>query len=324
MVPEGLPQESNRRGFYDVETSLRHECWACPDTPCINFPSRAVGETEHVVALPVDPDESVCPVDAIALPEFGSIPIITDECVGCGACVRACPIGAIRIDSVSQKAVVEAPAGLVPEAAFDEKRKARSRSLRWASPASDLVSPPVRIRIAYGSSSHLSDQQARKFARSAFRVDGLRSDLAVTGDNGPWPEAVAQSDDQLMIMEVTSGVDLLDPLRRLLVSHAHVYRRLSDEERARKRLSMGLISGGVPSRRTDSYRLMSDIWRYLGMRTSLLTTEAVMLLLSQPGKLKSWVQSSIDWDFPPVEQVGLGLRKLGFGADLAASFMPEK
>lgn len=59
-------------------------CRACSDPPC----ARA------------------CPEDALRIREGGGVILIPDRCNGCGHCVEACDLGAIRLDEETQKPIV--------------------------------------------------------------------------------------------------------------------------------------------------------------------------------------------------------------------------
>lgn len=66
----------------DEATHAPIVCISCEDHPCIE----------------------VCPVDAIQVAD--DTPILDiDRCIGCKACLAACPYGAIGFDEVSQRAV---------------------------------------------------------------------------------------------------------------------------------------------------------------------------------------------------------------------------
>ena len=59
-------------------------CRACNDPPC----ARA------------------CPEDALLVRRDGGVFLKPERCIGCGHCVEACDIGAIRMDEDSQKPIV--------------------------------------------------------------------------------------------------------------------------------------------------------------------------------------------------------------------------
>ena len=48
---------------------------------------------------------NVCPAEAIIRTDNGIVSIDSQKCVGCGLCVKFCPIEMVKIDSDSQKAV---------------------------------------------------------------------------------------------------------------------------------------------------------------------------------------------------------------------------
>ncbi len=59
-------------------------CRACPDPPC----ARA------------------CPVDALTVREGGGVRLHPELCIGCGACVVACPFGAVFWDAGANKPLI--------------------------------------------------------------------------------------------------------------------------------------------------------------------------------------------------------------------------
>jgi len=53
------------------------------------------------------PCNNICPVGAISdSPETGARQIAADKCIGCSACVYACPFGAIVLDRAEGHSVV--------------------------------------------------------------------------------------------------------------------------------------------------------------------------------------------------------------------------
>lgn len=58
-------------------------CKQCEDAPCID----------------------ACPQDAIGRDDSGVVRINEDDCIGCGACVEACPFGAIWLHPERGKAI---------------------------------------------------------------------------------------------------------------------------------------------------------------------------------------------------------------------------
>jgi len=59
-------------------------CRACPDPQCMK----------------------VCPADALAPREGGGVNVLSDRCLGCGLCVKACPLDAIFWDEETDKPAI--------------------------------------------------------------------------------------------------------------------------------------------------------------------------------------------------------------------------
>ena len=59
-------------------------CRACKDPPCAR----------------------VCPEGALKVRQGGGILLDPSKCIGCGHCVEACDIGAIRLDPETSKAII--------------------------------------------------------------------------------------------------------------------------------------------------------------------------------------------------------------------------
>jgi hypothetical protein len=225
---------------------------------------------------------------------------------------------------VTNRASIKAPESLVETAAYTSIREARSAELRWDQPQVDALVPSFAIRIDDWLAHDMNESTARGFARAALSVEGLDPQLAIVGDNGPWPEATALVGGHLLLLEITPGIDLLDPLRRLIVAYAHVTQRLARSGLDSLKVSLAVVSGGVPNRRTDSYRLVQDIEGYLGIDTHLLPAGALALMLTRPGQLRTWLGGPSDLDVEPADRINAALLRAGFKPSLASRFVPTK
>jgi Fe-S-cluster-containing hydrogenase component 2 len=88
----------------EVACSIRHEQSVNPQKSNIRI-VKLESETD-VVSIPVKcmhcenaPCEGICPMGAISTsPETGARQVAAEKCIGCSACVYACPFGAIVLD----------------------------------------------------------------------------------------------------------------------------------------------------------------------------------------------------------------------------------
>lgn len=325
QVPAGLEQESAGRQFFGAGSEFTHECWGCPDVPCMTVSVPFDKEPRSSLELPLDPDLTLCPVGAIRRPLPGAAPVVSSECVGCGACVRACPVGAITIDPGTGRASVEQPVSLIEEMTFASLRKSRNASLTWDHTRADIHVPAFAVRVSRWMTDELDDSSARRFARAALAAEGLDPRMTIIGDNGHWPEGTAIAGERLLLIEVTSGLDLLDPLRRLLAAYAHIKRKLTKASSTEHRdVAITVISGRVPNRRSDAYRLMQDIENYLKIRTYFLPLAGLAVMLTRPGELAAFLANDDLADVEPGIRLSQGLLQFGFGQHLADLIAPAK
>jgi Fe-S-cluster-containing hydrogenase component 2 len=96
----------------EIACSIRHEKSANLQKARIRI-VKLEGEVD-VLSVPVKcmhcenaPCIAICPVGAISTsPETGAKKVDTDKCIGCSACVYACPFGAIVLDRSHGHSVV--------------------------------------------------------------------------------------------------------------------------------------------------------------------------------------------------------------------------
>jgi carbon-monoxide dehydrogenase iron sulfur subunit len=79
------PRASRIRVFQDLGVCQPRVCVQCADAKCVE----------------------ACAQDAIRYdPELGLHRVIEEACIGCGACVLACPFGGVLLHPVSGKALI--------------------------------------------------------------------------------------------------------------------------------------------------------------------------------------------------------------------------
>ncbi len=91
---------------------------------------------------------------------------------------------------------------------------------------------------------------------------------------------MAEFETTVTLIEVESGSDTLDALRRLLSAVAHV---IAADGVSIDDIDPVIVLRRLPNRRVDYYRLVDDVWRYLGMTVQTMPLAGVLLAIRAVG-----------------------------------------
>jgi ferredoxin len=263
-------------------------CLSCPDEPCIRFGADELARSARIDS-PYSPDHSVCPTGAIIRGDEGQAGIDASSCIGCGLCVIRCPVGAIWLDENTAIATVEVPIPSSYEwrtssleeliALRDSVEVLLEAERPPCEPAGLLAKQFERVsRVVEGASGQ---NVLRLLARNTFLVGGGSARLKNVGDNNAACELLVDDGTHLLVVEVESGGDALDAMRRVLAGTAVVVARygLRPED-----VTPTLIFTRLPNKRVDYYGVAADVQARLGLTTITIPT-AVLLLCIRVGGL---------------------------------------
>ncbi|MDR0482012.1 MAG: 4Fe-4S binding protein [Cellulomonadaceae bacterium] len=218
-----------------------------------------------------------------------------DRCIGCGICVRRCPIGAIHLDPESGVATIAPPVGNRP-VAVEKFRKLRDC---FASELPEEIPEQVEsaelswideVLSSFTGSGALTPKEIRLLVRNYLVVlDGVAS-LATTGDNSAWAELVAMAKmehEQVFVFEIDINASP-DACRRILAGLAISGNRYSMDLQVFTPIVVMLAQ---PNRRSEYYTIVADVARYLGIKIKTLPISAIVLASRKKADLLSNLQS---------------------------------
>jgi ferredoxin len=263
-------------------------CLSCPDEPCVRFdPVELAGFAR--IDSPYSPDHSVCPTGAISRNDGGHAEIDASSCIGCGLCVVRCPVGAIWVDEGVATATVEAP----NTSSYERRTSSLEEFIGLRNSVEVLLEaerPPWKSggllakqvnhvsRVVQGASG---TNALRLLARNTFLIGGAAARLKNVGDNNAACELLVDDGTHLLVVEVESGGDSLDAMRRVLAGTAVVVARYGVRP---EDVTPTLILTRLPNKRVDYYGVAADVQARLGLTTITIPT-AVLLLYIRVGDL---------------------------------------
>jgi SepF-like predicted cell division protein (DUF552 family) len=118
-------------------------------------------------------------------------------------------------------------------------------------------------------------------ARNTFLIGGAAARLKNVGDNNAACELLVDDGTHLLVVEVESGGDSLDAMRRVLAGTAVVVARYGVRP---EDVTPTLILTRLPNKRVDYYGVAADVQARLGLTTITIPT-AVLLLYIRVGDL---------------------------------------
>lgn len=259
-------------------------CWRCIDTPCVSGPPRvsqvslSIGSTVEV--------RDLCPVGAIEIGPAGQ-PVVDDStCLNCGLCQTGCGLGSISYNPNSDSMIV-ATANSGKELAEAEAIKLRDAKVIEIN--AQWVVDPILVKkqlesfwskflILIGKESSASLAAVPAMIHNSLASLGVHVSLQARGANSLLSEMVFEEDGHVYLVEVETGIDTLDPVRRLMSGAATA---ISRDGVARDKLSLVLILPALPNKRVELFRICEEIKNHLGIEVlviPLIALQAAVVL----------------------------------------------
>ena len=296
-------------------------CLDCPDRPCGRYSMSELLADLRIV-VPLAPDSSVCPTDAIVHSDEELPSIDASSCTSCGLCAIRCPVGAIRLSQGSTIVNMDSRNTLV-RSARDHTEHVTNRTaisnylLNESSVDTDLLMFQMqRLRTQYRSGT----SALRLLTRNSLMLSGARVRLANPGDHNSVAECVADHPiaDHTYLFEIEVGNDVLDTIRRLLAAVAIASGRFG---LPRPSITPVVVLTDLPNKRGDYYEVIKDIDERLNITIRTITAAVLLAQIQSPAaELLSRLQRgfkassrgiSLPEDVHELYGIVSGYRKLG-------------
>lgn len=269
--------------FSDGLTSFG-SCIHCFHPPCMEF-SESELQLRLFQNFPADRNSSVCPTDAISLPDGHEGPIIAPEkCIACGLCINRCPVRAIyfkdntaQINDVPNIHFVETSDIVTLEATMEISNLFENVDERGVyQEESDAKIQNVRDRIN-SLLPTLSAQFPNHLARNLLLGVSVRSAMRRRGDTNIRMDLVLEPlGIERGTAEVEFGSALIDAPRNILDNIAVLVARY---EIAKEQLVPLIISLELPNQRSEYWRFINDVRTVLDVHINSITVGALIILL---------------------------------------------
>ena len=266
-VPSTLPKRESNEA-----------CWRCIDAPCVSGPTRvspvsiSIGSTIEV--------RDLCPVGAIEIGASGQPVVDNSSCLNCGLCQSGCGLGSISYSPGSDSMIVSTTTSgrELAEAEALKLRNTRvveidaNRLVDTVLVKKHLESFWGRFLNLIGKESSTSLTAVPTMIHNSLATLGVQVSLQVRGANSLLSELVFEEDGRVYLVEVESGIDTLDPVRRLMSGAATA---ISRDGVAREKLSLVLILPTLPNKRVELFRICEEIRNHLGIEVLVIPVIAL-------------------------------------------------
>jgi Fe-S-cluster-containing hydrogenase component 2 len=295
------PKESNHEGIPDTRIDQRNyvlfahaptfPCLKCADSPCINLP-KLTSPAEMLLKGSNLPDQSVCPTKSISQTNLGEIEVNAATCIGCGLCVSSCPVNSLVLNSKLQPISEEADLQDVGSDFQDIRNKISA----LVKPLNLAISPSLigfsGMSVQKLLNSDLTDRSIQIYIRNIFLKSGYKCRIRIEGDNNDSFELVAETQEYVYPIEIAIGGDTLDSTRRILSGCATL---ISKGIVTTSKLRPVLIVDELPNSRSDIYRVLEDMQKYLGLDLRIIPLFILQLLSYTKIDLEKYFTSAVEF-----------------------------
>lgn len=257
-------------------------CIRCPDAPCLQY--REVELTiAGLPAFPGDADSRVCPTDAITWSTGSATPNIDAQaCIGCGLCVRRCPVGAIHISGGTAAIAAEVSG---PWKLADKPDDARTRALadsfsRLPQQGACASATDASLQRVYDALFAMKDKQDAQFpnhlARNLLIAAGHSCAMRRRGDvNVRMDLLLGLGKGTAAVGEVEADPNAMIDTPRNILDDAAIM--LARYEVDRSNLRAVIVGFGLPNQRSDYWQIIEDIAAVTGLKINTLTIGGLIM-----------------------------------------------
>lgn len=257
-------------------------CIRCADAPCILYREAELYFT-GMPAFPGDLDSRVCPTNAITWPTDNLAPTIeADKCIGCGLCLRRCPVGAIHFSngSATLSSTVD---GLWKETGVSDTATTENVAAQFAKVPRSGACEPVTDASIERFQTRLLDSRAKNdaqypnhIARNLLIASGFSSTMRRRGDvNARMDLLIGFPEGVIAVGEVEGDSNaMIDTPRNILDDAAVMLSRYSID---RSKLGAVIVGFGLPNQRSEYWQIVEDIAATTGLKISTVSIAALVM-----------------------------------------------
>lgn len=273
---QGLPTNYNLDKtkfvlFSDTPIAI---CWKCSDSPCIKK-TNLTSPSDMLIKGSNVPEFNVCPTKSLSQNGLGELELTISSCIGCGLCVSACPVNALTLNSRMLPVVQNAD--LVPVGSkFLQNRLEKSLEIEVEElPISSSIIDSSLKSVQKLLKINSDGKSIQLFVRNIFSKSGFKARIRIEGDTNDAFEIVAETSQFAYPIEIAVGGDTLDSTRRILSGCASL---ISKGTVKIYNLKPILIVDELPNSRSDVYRVIEDMHKYLGLDLKIIPLSILQLL----------------------------------------------
>lgn len=231
---------------------MNNKCTKCSKKMCISFEKEELDLFD--IDFPFEIDKNVCPTNAIYFAN-SEIKINSEKCIGCGICMSRCPKGLIKLKD-----------GI---AIIDPSYEMNSNN---------------EMKKLYNSisSKSMNSYSINLLSRNLLIECGIKTAITRTGDNNLRMDGIIQSNNDLGVLEIEFGQNILSSPRNLLDDIAVICSRYGFKKENITALSICL---SLPNNRTDYWNVIKDIKEILGIEIKTVSIGSLAYIMWNEKKI---------------------------------------
>jgi Fe-S-cluster-containing hydrogenase component 2 len=274
------------KGEHEIDlvdgTTVKGTCINCDDKPCLRYDAKEIA-TEIIKGLTFNNDTRVCPSNAIVLDDQNEINIKSQMCFACGLCVNRCPIGGIYFDEYSDEIKInKAPGEIFKE--IEDGDFLENKRTYGLFVSADKITKVDKITVEFAlnftkvfnkNAATVMDQEL-VLVRNYMIALGINNKIAAKGNNDQRIDFIGILGSSILPGESElNGSDILGLSRRILEGIAIVHSR---HNVAKEDMMPLMFIHNFPSKRSDFYEVITDIFSVTNMKIRTLPIHFLYLL----------------------------------------------